>query len=107
MYQPLSMPPITAHHPVSNAFDALGSDDPPKARAEAERELARGPRCRCCLSARVHLSKYVGSLLFLDDNPELLRRALPAADTARFTVRVIAACIVLYGRARVELHERR
>jgi hypothetical protein len=101
------MPSVPAHDRVSNAFEALGTDDPRRARAQAKRELARGPRCLCCLSPRVHLSKFVGSLLFLDDNPELLHRALPAADWARFTVRTIAACIVLYGRARVELHERR
>ncbi len=109
MYRPLplstrSIPP-RAH--VSHALAALGTDDPRHARAAAERELARGPRCRCCVSPRVHLTRYVGSLLFLDDDPELLQRALPAADAARFTVRTIAACIVLYGRARVALHERR
>jgi hypothetical protein len=75
-------------------------------RAEAERELARGPRCRCCVHARVHLTRYIGSTLFFDDNPEQLQLALPAADRERFTPRLIAACIVLFGRARVELHER-
>jgi len=92
--------------PVSKAFAALDAADPAWARAEAERELARGPRCRCCTTALVHLGKYVGSILFLDDNPELLQRALPPDDRARFGVRAIAACIVLYGRARVELYER-
>lgn len=92
--------------PPTNALAALDTRDPIAARADAERELARVPRCRCCVSARVHLAKYLGSTLFFDDKPELLRSALPAADRARWTVRAVAACIVLYGRPRVELHGR-
>jgi hypothetical protein len=83
-------------------FAATWSD----ARNEAERELARAPRCGCCVSPRVHLAKYVGSTLFFDDAPESLRRALPSAERARWSDRLLAAFIMLYGRARVSLFGR-
>ncbi len=73
-------------------------------RAEAQRQLTSAPRCRCCVSARVHLARYVGSTLFFDDNPEQLQLALPASDRGWLTPRLIAACIALYGRERVSLH---
>jgi hypothetical protein len=74
-----------------------------EAHAEAERQLARAPRCGCCLTPRVHLGRYVGSTLFLDDDPEMLRLALPPAERPRWSPRLLAACVVLYGRPRVEL----
>jgi hypothetical protein len=101
-----SLRPWSAHASATDAFSVLGVDDATDARTEAERELSRAARCRCCVSARVHLGKYVGSTLFLDDNPQLLHSSLPPADRARFTMRTVAACIVLYGRPRVELYER-
>jgi hypothetical protein len=85
----------------SPLLSALGVATWPQARTQAQRELLRGPRCRCCVSARVHLGRFVGSTLFFDDDPEKLRLALPPAE--RLTTREIAACIVLYGRERVDL----
>jgi hypothetical protein len=72
-------------------------------RGEAERELARAPYCGCCVSPRVHLAKFVGSTLFLDDKPSSLRSALPFAERARWSERLIGALIVLFGRPRVTL----
>jgi hypothetical protein len=88
------------------ALVALGAATPSEACRRAERELARAPRCGCCVSPRVHLTKYVGSTLFFDDDPASLRRALPQAERARWSDRLIAAFIMLYGRARVSLFER-
>jgi hypothetical protein len=101
-----SLRPWSVHSTGADAFSVLGVNDAIDARAEAEHELSRATRCRCCVSHRVHLGKYVGSTVFLDDNPQLLHSSLPPADRARFTVRTVAACIVLYGRPRVELYER-
>jgi hypothetical protein len=79
---------------------------PEETRADAEREVSRAPRCSCCLTARVHLAKYIGSTLFLDDNPDQLQLALPIAERAQWTPRLLAAFILLSGRARVDLHPR-
>ncbi|MCW2630274.1 MAG: hypothetical protein JWR48_6996 [Mycobacterium sp.] len=54
-----------SHSLASLALDAT----PLEARAEAEHQLARVTPCRCCVNPRVHLSRYVGSTLFLDDDP--------------------------------------
>jgi hypothetical protein len=40
------------------------------------------------------------------DAPESLRRALPSAERARWSDRLLAAFIMLYGRARVSLFGR-
>jgi hypothetical protein len=74
---------------------------------DAARELGRAPRCACCISPRVHLAKYVGSTLFLDDNPAALRRALPPADRERWNDRLLSAFILLFGRPRVTLFSER
>jgi hypothetical protein len=87
-----------SHSLASLALDAT----PLEARAEAEHQLARVTPCRCCVNPRVHLSRYIGSTLFLDDDPAELQQAIPPAERARWTVRLIAACIVLYGRARLD-----
>jgi hypothetical protein len=73
------------------------------ARRDAERELQRAPRCNCCISPRVHLTTYIGSILFSDDTPATLRRALPAAERERWSERLLAAFILLFGRPRERL----
>lgn len=70
-------------------------------------ELERAPRCGCCISPRVHLAKYVGSTLFSDDTPAALQRALPAAERARWSERLLGAFILLFGRPRERLFEER
>jgi hypothetical protein len=99
----LSFAPRQTPRSPSKACAALGADDAAEARLEAERELARGPRCRCCLTPRVHLSRFVGSTLFADDDPATLLQAIPRDAREQFDTRLIAACIVVYGRARVTL----
>jgi hypothetical protein len=106
------MPPqaqLRHHHVPSNLLPALatlGTVSLTHARAEGKRILGRRAHCGCCVSAYVHLSRYVGSTLFFDDKPEQLHRALPPADRDAFSPRLIAACIVLHGRPRVELYPR-
>ena len=87
------------------ALDTLGAASWPEAREMAQRVLGRGPHCLCCVSARVHLARYVGSTLFFDDDPEELRQALPPGE--QLGAREIAACIVLHGRERVDLFLKR
>jgi hypothetical protein len=55
---------------------------------------------------RQHLSKRLGSTLFLDDNPAELQRALPRAEHEHWTERLLAACILLWGRPRTTLYGR-
>jgi hypothetical protein len=82
----------------------LGVGSSSEARSAAERELAQGPRCGCCVSARVHLSRFFGSTLFLDDDPTQLWLAIPLTERERWTPSIVAACIVLHGRARCDLY---
>ncbi len=91
---------------TSSAFAALGARDPRSALEAAEREVSRAPRCLCCISPRAHLAAHIGTTLFLDDDPEKLRDALPADERASWTPRLLAALIVLHGRARVDLFAR-
>jgi hypothetical protein len=92
---------VRIHH--SKACTLLGADTLAQARSEAERELARGPRCGCCLTPRIHLTRFVGSTLFLDDDPHALLAAIPLDQRGNFTPRLIAACIIVHGRAREAL----
>jgi len=69
-------------------------------RRDALRELTHAPRCGCCISPRVHLTKYIGSTLFSDDTPATLRRALPATERERWSGRLLSAFILLFGRPR-------
>jgi hypothetical protein len=102
--QPIHALPLHRRRaPVCKAFEWLGAEHPEEARVAAERELARGPRCRCCLAPRVHLARYVGSTIFTDDDPAALLRAIPLAERGEWSERLIAACIVLHARPRVSL----
>ncbi len=84
----------------SSAHRVLDAHSAAEALSAATRVLDMAPRCGCCISHRVHLARYVGSTFFVDDEPQKLARALPPRERTPWTERVIAACIVLYGRAR-------
>ncbi len=86
---------------ASRAVRALGATCSADATARATRVLDDAPRCGCCISHRVHLTKYVGSTLYIDDDPRQLAEAVPARERTAWTERLFAACIILYGRARV------
>jgi hypothetical protein len=73
----------------------------PDARREARHVLERARRCTCCTSLLSHLYERLGSTLFLDDDPMALARAFEDAERDSDSARVLAACIVLSGRARV------
>jgi hypothetical protein len=96
----------TTMHPRRKRLDALDARSPAEGRIDAERELARARPCGCCLTPRIHLTKWVGSTLFLDDDPAALLRAIPRGERASWTTRLVAACIVLYGRPRITLFGR-
>jgi hypothetical protein len=82
------------------ALMALGAFSSADAVDHARRVLAGAPRCSCCPSHRAHVAKYVGSTLFVDDDPHELSQAVPTSERTPWTERLIAACIVLHGRAR-------
>ncbi len=44
----------------------------------------------------------LGSTLFLDDDPDKLAEAFAPAERLRFTPQVLAACIVIFGRERLQ-----
>jgi hypothetical protein len=85
----------------SRAFHALGAASSAEAIRAARHVLDDAPGCGCCISHRVHLTRYVGSTLFLDDDPRQLAQAVPPRERTVWTERLFAACIVLYGRTRV------
>ncbi|MDB4971278.1 MAG: hypothetical protein JWN44_6967 [Myxococcales bacterium] len=88
----------TANNKALRYFAAHTMDD---ALGQAAHELAAARRCACCSSALAHLRDRLGSTLFLDDDPALLAAAFPLHERDRFTPRLLAACILLYGRPRV------
>jgi hypothetical protein len=83
------------------AVRLLGARHLPEARHRAEHTLKGARRCACCASLLTHVFDRVGSTLFLDDDPETLAQALEESERDQFSPRVLAACIVLLGRARV------
>jgi hypothetical protein len=87
--------PALRHFAVATFEEAA-----PLARAIYD-SAARCPRCRRVLA---HLFDRLGSTIFRDDDPRSLARAFDAADRDACTVRLLAACIVMYGRDRVRLH---
>jgi hypothetical protein len=74
------------------------------ARQAARRELVRAGSCGCCDSLVAHVFQRLGSTLFLDEDPVKLTEMFPAGERVFITPRVIAACILLTGRERIELH---
>jgi hypothetical protein len=100
---------LSLHRPpllTPSTLAALGAATLTDARRTAKRELRLASPCGCCTSARAHLARYVGSTLFLDDRPDQLHQALPSEEREHFPLRLIAACIVLYGRARIAVPTR-
>ncbi len=73
-------------------------------RRAAWQELAAAARCGCCGSLVDHVFQRVGSTLFLDEDPLLLLEMFSEAERAFITPRVIAACILLTGRERVDVY---
>lgn len=88
---------------ISRAYATLGARDLAEAWLLAQRELARARRCGCCSSLLAHVYDRLGSNLFLDDDPLQLAQAFDQGDRDRFTPRVLASCIVVSGRPRVDL----
>lgn len=62
-------------------------------------EAQQCEHCRCVLAERFDR---LGSTLFSDDDPRDLAACFDGADAC--TVRLLAACIVLFGRPRESVH---
>ena len=102
---------------VSPATSSLTADEEPPARRwfgghtledavrQARIELASARACPCCATLLAHVHERIGSTLFLDDDPVQLAAAFDATERDVFTPRVLAACVLLYGRARVGVGE--
>jgi len=83
------------------AFDVLGVKSLSQAKKRATQVLSDALRCPCCQGLLAHLFDRVGSTLFLDDDPSALERCFEPGERDDSAARVLAACIVLSGRARV------
>lgn len=83
------------------ALRVLAARDLDEGRRRA-RELLRAARpCRCCKTATAHVFDRIGSTLFYDDDPAKLREAFDPEERERFTPEILAAAILVHGRARV------
>lgn len=72
------------------------------ARRHAGEVLSDALRCPCCQKLLGHVFDRLGSTLFLDDDPEQLQHAFENEERDLFAPRVLAACIVLSGRPRID-----
>ena len=87
--------------PALTWFDAATfSAALPKARAT----YAKAACCLRCRQLLAHRFDRLGSTLFRDDNTRALLEAFDTADRDQCSERLLAACIVLFGRDRVGLN---
>jgi hypothetical protein len=85
--------------PAVRYFDVVSLRDAWRPAFDAYLE---GQRCRRCHRVLAERFERLGSTLFSDDDPRELASCFEDADAC--TVRMLAACIVLYGRRRETVH---
>ncbi len=71
------------------------------ARLRASAALRDAAQCSGCCSVLRQRFDRLGSALYWDDDPKQLISAFDPADREPCSLRVLAACILLHGRARV------
>ena len=89
-----------AEAPALRYFEAADFIDATAPARALYASAAHCPRCRALLE---HRFERLGSQLFRDEDPRWLARAFAAADRDGCSVRLLAACIVLFGREREPL----
>ena len=87
--------------PALKYFEAATFDE---AAPLARSLYASADHCPRCRSLLAHRFERLGSSLFRDEDPRSLASAFDSADRDGCTVRLLAACIILFGRERVPLH---
>jgi hypothetical protein len=87
--------------PALAYFAAASFED---ARPLARSIFQNAATCARCRNLLAHRFDRLGSTLFRDEDPRMLARAFDAADRDACTVRLLAACVVLFGREREGLH---
>ena len=92
----------TTRSPDLKALHLLGSKSLGAARRRASKVLSDALCCPRCQKLLGHVFDKLGSTLFLDDDPAALECAFDPSERDAFAARVLAACIVLSGRPRVE-----
>jgi hypothetical protein len=92
------------HHSTAPALKYFESASFEEATAPAHALYASAEHCPRCRSLLAHRFERLGSSLFRDEDPRSLARAFDSADRDGCSVRLLAACIVLFGRERVPLH---
>jgi hypothetical protein len=75
-----------------------------EAAGPARNAIASAARCRCCSHVIAQRFERIGSTLFYDDDPRTLIQAFDSTDRDACTLKLLAACIVLYGRERTAVH---
>ena len=88
--------------PALAYLDAMTLEE---ALPQARTIYANAERCSVCRSLLAHRFERLGSTLFRDEDPRMLARAFSAADRDGCTLRLLAACIVLFGRERVAVSQ--
>ncbi len=90
-------------HPSQETAPALGfleADSFREAADETRMVLSTAPLCPSCRRVLRQMHERLGSTLFYDDDPGVLIRAFDVADRSECTLRLLAACIVEFGRPR-------
>ena len=82
------------------AIGFLDADSVKTACHEAEVVLQTAPLCPTCRRVLRQLHDRLGSTLFYDDDPRALITAFDVADRTDCSVKLLAACIVEFGRPR-------
>lgn len=103
--QPARHPHVShLHHSPQSAPELFDCATIAEARPLAEAFLTRvSTTCSRCARVLSQLADRVGSTLFYDDDPRALAQLFDLADRDACTLRLLAACIVCHGRARVSL----
>jgi hypothetical protein len=87
--------------PALTYFAAATFDEAMRAARAVYLSARHCPRCHRVLAQRFDR---LGSALFRDDDPRKLAASFDRADRDGCTVRLLAACVVLFARDRESLH---
>ena len=91
-----------ARSEIAPALPYFGSATFDEAKLPTRTVCLGARRCARCRRVLAGVDR-LGSALFRDDDPRKLARLFDPADRDGCTVRLLAACIVLFGRSRDRL----
>jgi len=85
------------------ALGFLEAQSVAEASPEARMILSTAPLCPTCRRVLRQLYDRLGTTLYYDDNPATLLRSFDVVDRTDCALRLLAACIVEFGRPRISV----